>query len=103
MLGCCDAQAFRSVLDPKVLGSAAFNIEQGSMPSGESLTRKSLELLLPALRKGTKLKLSLACAPLAQLAEHALRKCMVVGSIPTGGLAVTSKLFGDFEVGGFRP
>ena len=29
-------------------------------------------------------------ASLAQLAEHALRKRMVVGSIPTGGLAVTS-------------
>ena len=63
---------------------------QGSTPSGESLTRKSLELLLLALCKATKLKLSLAYAPLAQLAEHALRKRMVVGSIPTEGIAVTS-------------
>ena len=30
----------------------------------------------------------LAVASLAQLAEHALRKRMVVGSIPTGGFAV---------------
>ena len=89
-MGCRDAQALRCVLDPKVFGSAALNIEQGSTPSGESLTRKSLELLLPALRRGTKPKLSLAYAPLAQLAEHALRKRTVVGSIPTGGLAVTS-------------
>jgi hypothetical protein len=29
-------------------------------------------------------------ASLAQLAEHALRKRMVVGSIPTGGLALSS-------------
>ena len=84
-MGCRDAQAPRCVLDPKVFGSAALNIEQGSTPSGESLTRKSLELLLPALRKGTKLKLPLAYARLTQLAEHALRKHMVVGSIPKGG------------------
>ena len=89
-MGCRDVQALRCVLDPKVFGSAALKIEQGSTPSGESLTRKSLELLLPALCKGTKLKRSLAYASLAQLAEHALRKRMVVGSIPTGGFAVTS-------------
>ena len=88
-MGCRDAQAL-SVLDPKVFGSAALNIEQGSTPSGESLTRKSLELLLPALCKGTKLKLSLAYGPLTQLAEDALRKRMVVGSTPTGGFAVPS-------------
>ena len=78
------------MLDPKIFGSAAPSIVQGSTPSGESLTRKSLDLLLPALCKATKLKLSLAYVPLAQLAEHALRKRMVVGSIPTGGLVVTS-------------
>ena len=64
---------------------------QGSTPSGESLTRKSWDLLLPALRKATKLKLSRAYAPLAQLAENVLRKRMVVGSIPTGGLIVHAR------------
>ena len=89
-MGCRDVQALRCVLDPKVFRSAALNVVKSSTPSGESLTRKSLKLLLPALRRATNLKLSLAYAPLAQLAEHALRKRMVVGSIPTGGLAVTS-------------
>ena len=36
--------------------------------------------------------LSFTMASLAQLAEHALRKRMVVGSIPTGGLAPTCVL-----------
>ena len=69
------------------------------MPSGKSLTRKSLELLLPALRKGTKLKLSLANAPFAQMAEDAYGR----GLDPHRGLRCHEpKLLGDFEVGGFR-
>ena len=65
------------------------------MQSCEPLTRKSLDLLLQAMSKSTKLKLSLAYASLAQLAEHALRKRMVVGSIPTGGSSVISLRFGE--------
>ena len=32
-----------------------------------------------------------ACASLAQLAEHMLRKHRVVGSIPTGGYAILAE------------
>ena len=48
---------------------------KGETGIGSSLTRAT---------HSAKLKLSLAYAPLAQLAEHALPKRMVVGSIPTG-------------------
>ena len=34
----------------------------------------------------------IACASIAQLVEHALRKRMVVGSIPTGGFALPARI-----------
>jgi hypothetical protein len=45
------------------------------------------------------LTFKIACnASLAQLAEHALRKRMVVGSIPTGGLVSRMMLHVSFHV-----
>ena len=46
------------------------------------------------MSKAARLKLSLAYASLAQLAEHGPRKRMVVGSIHAGGSSVMSFCFG---------
>ena len=51
-----------------------------------------LQLLLGAKERPKTLRIILSAdASLAQLAEHALRKRMVVGSIPTGGFIAVSR------------